>query len=232
MKFKLPAPIYPQEMRKIIANELRKQKISVRRPNKQHLKELADTAKAIQTSGLPAHLICKKLPNGIGHGIFLHPKAKPLLKGQIIGIYSGELALIPQNLTEDALYSFEPISNILLTKDEQIFFDRKRRYHPRRFYAMHVNALKKGNFTRFINHSGKPNLVSEFFMIPENTLGLSSSPIEVVYLASKTIHPGEQLLISYDGDDNSYWGAQEIKPLPITPKTFQINASLKLTGSL
>lgn len=232
MKFKLPRPVFSQEICKIISREIRKQKISVLRASKNHLKEIAEVSKAIENKGLPKNLLCKKLPNGLGYGIFLHPKASPILKGQVIAPYAGVVSLIPQNAPEDFLYAFEPISNILLSREEQADLDSSNRYHPRRFYALYVDGLKKGNFTRFINHSEKPNVIAEFFSIPANSLGLAPSPIEIVYMAKKTIRPGEQLLVSYEGDDPCYWSALGIKPLPIFPKTFQLNASLKVIGSL
>ena len=178
----------------------------------------------------PKNLVCKKLPGGLGYGIFLHPKAQPILRGQIIAPYSGEVSFVPQNVPDDSLYAFEPLSKIHLTKEEQARFDGKRPFHPRRHYSMHVNALKKGNFTRFINHSDKPNVVADLYKVPSNPYGLSPSPIEVFYLAKKKIHPGEQLLVCYDGDSKSYWSALGIKPIPITPKTFQLDSSLKVIG--
>lgn len=230
MKFKLPSQILNTEISKIVSREVRNQKIPVLRADKNNLKEIAEVSRAITKHGLPKNLVCKKLPNGLGYGIFLHPKAQPILKGQIIAPYAGEIFFVPQNLPDDSLYAFESLSNILFTKEEQSRFDKNRRYHPRRFYSMHVDALKKGNFTRFINHSDKPNLIAEFFRIPSNSFGLIPSPIEVIYLAKKTIRPGEQLLICYDGDSKSYWSALEIKPIPITPTTFQLDSSLKVIG--
>jgi hypothetical protein len=232
MKFKLPRPVINQEICRIVSREARKQEICILRANKNNLKEIAEVSRAIVKNGLSENLLRKKLPDKLGYGIFLHPKAKPILKGQIIAPYAGEVSLVPQNLDDGSLYAFEPLSNILLTKEEQSHFHNNLRYHPRRFYSMHVDALKKGNFTRFINHSDKPNLLAELFRIPSNPYGLAPSPIEVIYLAKKTIRPGEQLLVCYDGDDNSYWGALKTKPIPITPKTFQLDSSLKVVGSI
>lgn len=229
-KFKLPRQIINPEMCKILSREVARQKIGVVCATKSNLKEIAEVTRAIAESGLPKNLVLKKLPGKLGYGIFLHPKAKPILKGQIIAPYAGELMLIPQNLPEDALYAFEPLDRIRLTKEEQSQFDGKRKYHPGRFYSMQVDALKKGNFTRYINHSDKPNIVAEFFKISSNAYDLSPSPIEVVYIAGKTIKPGEQLLVSYEGDDKSYWDALDFKPIPITPQTLQLDASLKLVG--
>jgi hypothetical protein len=56
--------------------------------------------------------------------------------------------------------------------------------------------------------------VAEFFKIPPN-------PLEVVFVVKKTIRPGEQLLISYEGDGPSYWSALGIKPAPLTATTYK-----------
>jgi hypothetical protein len=230
MKFKLPRQILQQEISKVISRELRKQQISVIRASKSILKELVEVFHHIETKTLPDHLICKKLPYNLGSGIFLHPEANPILKGSVIAPYAGEVSIVPQNDPEDdGDYVFAPLSDILLTKEEQIYFDKKCKYHPRRLYSLKLDAFKQGNFTRFINHSEKPNIVAELVSISsKNPYGLTPSPMEVVYIAKKTIHPGEQLLISYEGEDKSYWGACNIKPFPMTPKTFQLDTSLEI----
>jgi hypothetical protein len=230
MKFKLPRQILSSEIASIISREMRKQDVPVLRMNAKQMKEVAAIDKTIARRGLSKDLVCKKLPGKLGHGIFLHPEAQPILKGQVIAPYSGELLLIPQNLLEDSLYAFEPLCKMVLTQEEQMRFDKKQRYHPRRHYALHVDALKKGNFTRFINHSDQPNVIAELFKIPANPYGLAPSPLEVIYLASKMIRPGEQLLVCYDGDDHSYWNTLDIKPIPITPRTFRLDTSLNLIG--
>ena len=229
MKYKLPRQILSKEQISIASKEIRQQKIYVLRATKNELKEIIEVSRAIKKHGLPKNLVRKKLPGGLGYGIFLHPKAEPILKGQIIAPYAGEIFLIPQNGPDDSLYAFEPFCDISLTKEQQERYDKGRPYHPRRLYAFQVDGLKKGNFTRFINHSEKPNIVADFFTIPSNSLGLARSPIEIIYMAKKTIHPGEQLLVNYDGDGNhSYWSALGIKPVPITPQTYRLDTSLKL----
>lgn len=233
MNYKLPRQVFTKELKNIISFEVKRQEIFLIKPSTADLKEMASRFRAIQKRGLPKHLVRKKLPKGLGYGIFLHPKAQPILKGEIIASYAGEACFIPQNLTDDALYAFEPLCDVVLTKEQQKRYDSKRPFHPRRLYAFQVDALKKGNFTRFINHSSKPNVVADFFRIPKNSYGLAPSPLEIVYLAKKTIRPGEQLLVDYDGDgQDTYWSALNIKPLPITPTTFRLDQSLKLISDL
>lgn len=229
MKYSLPRCIFSKEIYPIVAKEVRKQtKTAILRASLKKLKEIAAVSDAIQKYGIPQYLVRKKLPKGIGYGIFLHPMAQPILKGQVIAPYSGEVSLVPQNVLEDSLYAFESLSHILLTKEEQMLLKQKYRYHPRRYYSLQVDALKKGNFTRFINHSETPNISAEFFTIPENSIGLDPAPIEILYLANKTIRPGEQLLINYDGDEHSYWDALDIRPVPMNPSTYTLTPNLRL----
>jgi hypothetical protein len=228
MKFKLPRASIDNKTAKIIYREVRKQKIYILRSSKKTLTSLVKIYFEIEKEGLPKHLVLKKLPKKFGFGIFLHPDADPILKGEVIAPYAGEISFVPQYLPDDSVYAFAPISDILFSKEEQKMFDPKRPFHPKRLYQLNIDAIKEGNFTRFVNHSDKPNVVAEFFKIPHNPYGLAPSPLEIVYLAKKTIHPGDQLLISYEGDGPSYWGALGIKPIPVEPKTFRLDKSNKI----
>ncbi|MBS0619965.1 MAG: SET domain-containing protein-lysine N-methyltransferase [Verrucomicrobia bacterium] len=228
MKFDLTHQIIDEEIRAIIAKEVRRQKAEVTRATQKQLKRLASINEAVRAYGLPKYLVKKKLPGDLGHGIFLRPDAEPIPKGELIAIYSGEVSFVPKNMEADSLYAFEPLSDIRLNREQQKRFDPKRTYHPRRLYSVHVDAVKKGNFSRFVNHSNEPNLVAEFLSIPPNRYGVAPSPLEVVYTAQKRILPGEQLLVCYDGDSHSYWGALDIEPVPINPKTFRLDGSLRI----
>lgn len=223
----MPFQVIDPTILKIILREARKQKLSLLRASEQHLKELAAVAQAIRHKGLPETLVCRKLPNNLGCGIFLHSEAAPLTKGQVVAPYTGETLLVPQHVSDDALYAFEPLSDINLTREEQKKFHPKARFHPRRHYSLHIDAEKLGNFTRFINHSEKPNVAAELVRISSNSHGVPESPLAVIYFITKTVRPGEQLLVSYDGDDHSYWSTLEIKPFPLFPKTFFLEAGKK-----
>lgn len=227
MKFKLFRPVYKEEIAKILYRATRKHKREFIKASKKKLRELANLT-GIAREGIPKHLVCKKLPGDLGYGIFLHPKAKPILKGEVVAPYSGEVSLLPQNLPDDSAYAFAPLSDILLTREEHRMLGNGLRYHPKRRYWLNIDAEKQGNFTRFINHSEKANVVAELFCIPPNSFGLDPAPIEVLYLAKKRIEPGQQLLVNYEGDDKSYWSAMGIKPIAITPETFRLNTSLKI----
>lgn len=228
MKFKLPNQVGDQGLFGIISREIKNQKIFVARASKTHLKQIAEISRRIQQDGLPEYLVRKRLPQGLGHGIFLHPEAKPILKGQVIAPYAGEVSLVPQKQPDESAYIFELIAEIRLSKQEQSLVNRGLPYHPRRLYSLNLDALKKGNFTRFINHSETPNVVANLMRIPSNELGLVPSPLQIIYFAKKTILPGEQLLVCYEDGEQSYWNSLKLKPVPVSPKTFQLNCALQI----
>ncbi len=231
MKYKLARQVLSDQVVKTITRNLRAKKEKILRATTKQMKELAAVSRIIEKEGIPKYLVCKKLSGKLGFGLFLHPCAKPLVKGQVIASYSGEIVIAPQNVEDDCAYAFESLSDMKLTKEEQVIYNKKGKYHPGRLYALYIDAVKKGNFTRFINHSDKPNIEPEILTIPKNPYGLTPTPLEVVYIVKRTINPGEQLVVSYDGDDGSYWGVMNIKPFPMTSKTFRLDPSLNLIRS-
>ena len=64
-----------------------------------------------------------------------------------------------------------------------------------------IDATRWGNSARFINHSEKPNVNAELLRIPSNSYDLTPSLLEIVYVANKTIQPGEQLLVCYEDEE-------------------------------
>lgn len=225
MRFKLARQQISEELCALASKKIRQNKIYIPTATKNHLIDIAAIGKKIQKKGLPKHLVRKKLRGKLGYGIFLRPNAKPILKGEAIAPYSGEVSLVAQNAEDDSDYIFSLITDLLLTKEEQHLLDPGIRYHPRRLYSIDLDAEKRGNFTRFINHSEKPNVEAHLLRIPANSLGLKPAAFEIIYIAKKTIRPGEQLLVCYEGEEKSYWGAKKIKPFPMTPKTFQIDSA-------
>lgn len=230
-KFCLPRASLGSVISQIVLREAQKQELDLAAASRKKLEQLHKIGLAIEKNGIPENLVCQKLPKGLGYGIFLHPKAKPIRKDELIGAYSGKAFIAPQNVANHSTYTFAPIVDMILTKNEQKLFDPDRSYRPNRLYSLDIDAEKEGNFIRFINHSKKPNLVAHLFRIPKNSFGLPPSPIEVLYLSKKTIHPGEQLLVNYEGEDDSYWCNLGIRPLPITPQTFMLSDDLKIITS-
>lgn len=232
MKFKLQRQEISKDLFLFCFNKIKQSKTDLPRANQKIVNQMPAILKEIRKNGLPSHLVIKKLEGKLGFGVFLHPQAKPIAKGSLIAPYSGEVILCPQNeMRNDSDYAFALVSDLLLTKKEQNQWDPKRRYHPRRLYSIDLDAGKKGNFTRFINHSEKPNVEAWFVRIPPNSAGLSPAFFELVYVAKKTIRPGEQLLVCYEGEDKSYWGPLKIKPFPMTPRTFMLNQSCDIVSS-
>lgn len=228
MNFKLPRQILNDRLCFLVSGKIKKHKIDVPRAKRKYLIGVASAVRKICKWGLPPHLVRKKLPGKLGYGIFLHPKALPIAKGEVIAPYAGEVSLCPKESENDSDYIFGLVDGFCLTKEEQRLFDPRHRHHPRRIYSLDLDAEKKGNFTRFINHSEKPNVEAELFRIPVNQLGLKAAPCEILYIAKKTIRPGEQLLVCYEGKEKTYWGALRIKPFPMTPRTFRLDTSLNV----
>ncbi len=229
MKFKLARQEISPDLDALYIKTIKKQNLYLPQPNKAFLKKLVEISQIIQSSGLPEHLVLKKLKGNIGHGIFLHPEASSIPAGEAIGPYSGEVFISSQDDENDSDSLFGLLSNISLTREEQLFWDPKKRFQPNRLFSIDIDASKKGNFTRYINHSEKPNVEAKHLCIPFNSSGQNQPSFEIIYLAKKTILPGEQLLVSYDkGSSKSYWGPMKLKPFPMTPTTFKLTPSLEL----
>lgn len=231
MKYRLSRPIFPPLLEQIAIREMRRQKIRISSASRAILNKILFVSAQIEKEGLPSQFVCRKLPGKLGRGIFLHPKAKAIQRGEVIAPYGGVLRIEPQYDAEDSDYAFAPLDSMKLTKEEQKKVDPTRKYHPGRLYELDLDAQKEGNFTRFINHSEKPNVEARILRIPKNSIGLTVAPTEIVYFAKKTIHPGEQLLICYEVEKGSYWGILGIQPSPISPKTFMLDDSLRLVST-
>lgn len=226
MNYRLPRQLWSPELSKIISRKSRGQRSA--NASRQNLREMAAVVRDIEARGCPQRFVRKRLPGKLGYGIFLHPLDQGIAKGTVIAPYAGELSIVPQNVEDNGDYAFAPLENFYLNREEQRAWDPKRRYHPGRIYALKLDALKRGNFTRFINHSSRPNVEAMTLAIPRNQLGLAPAPVEIIYLAKRDIAPGEQLLTCYDDADGSYWGVTGIEPFAMTSKTFRLHHSLKL----
>ncbi|MCC5831709.1 MAG: SET domain-containing protein [Chlamydiales bacterium] len=220
--FNLIQAFYDPEIKPLLEKSIQLEFGSLAPLTKEELKEIASLKEPILGGGIPKHLVRKKLNKDLGYGIFLHPKASPLVKGQVIAPYAGEISLVPQNAPDESAYAFSLIENLLLDREEQRYWDKARLPHPKRLYSFKLDAWKKGNFTRYINHSDKPNLAAYTVCIPNNHYGIAPSLIEVVYFVKKKIRPGEQLLVSYEVGANNFWNGGKGKPFPMTPQTFQL----------
>lgn len=226
--FRLARLKIAKQLKELSEAKIARDRILVPVASKQTVQEIAAVTREIRRREIPQRFVLKRLKGKLGYGLFLHPEAKPIARGEAIAPYSGVAFLAPQTQDHPSNYIFSLFSGWRLTKEEQQRFDPANRYHPRRFYSLDLDAEKNGNFTRFINHSDQPNIEADLIRIPTNSLGLKPGPFEMVYFAKKKIRPGEQLLICYDGDDKSYWGACGIKPFAMKPNTFVLNAILEV----
>lgn len=227
-RFSLPRQIFKQPLEEVISRSIEEQEIELDTLSLKQRQQMAERLKDIQEKGLPEGFIVQKISEEIGCGVFLHPEAKPLEKGSIIAPYSGVVFLAPQSAPDNSAYTFAVLTDIKLKKIEQKKYDKKHAFHPRRLYALNLDADQKGNFTRFINHSSKPNVEAEIYKMGKNKQGLEAMPLEVIYLAKKKILPGEQLLVCYEDEEESYWKPMGIKPFPMNPKTFVLNKDLQV----
>lgn len=228
MKFTLPRHFIDPLFIPIIEREIKRQDFQVLKASAKLLQQLKTLCKEVEDKGIPSNLVLKKLPGKLGHGIFLHPDAAPIKKDTLIGPYSGILSIVPQNTSNDSAFTFSPLTDVKLTKNEQKMFDPESVFRPNRLYCLDIEALHEGNYIRFVNHSYKPNVAAHIYSVKKNSLGVKEAVLEVWYMACKTIKPGEQLLVNYEGDDGSYWENLGIKPIEITPQTYTLDSKLRL----
>jgi hypothetical protein len=222
MKFNLFQPVYSTGIEPLLEKAAELGFGTLTPLTKQEIKEMAGTMETIRKGKLPKDLVRKKLNDNLGYGIFLDPEADPLSPGQVIAFYAGEISLVPQYAPDESGYAFSLVENLNLNKEEQKKWDTSRRYHPKRLYSIKLDAWKKGNFTRFINHSEKPNVAAYTVCIPKNPYGITPTPLAVVYFVKKKVLPGEQLLVSYEDGAKNYWNKSQGKPFPMTPRTFRL----------
>lgn len=122
----------------------------------------------------------------IGHGAFAD---EDIEEGQMIGEYTGTVIQRMKSKDFDFSYGWSLIAP---------------EYHRDSVPAFFVDARKSGNFTRFINHSCYPN-VSAIVIY-------SQEAWHMVYVASRLIKSGEQLLVNYGA---GYWSHKTCQPIEI-----------------
>ncbi len=225
MNFNLVQACFDPKLTPLLRREIKRELGTLTPLSKGELEEIAAISERIKKGQLPKHFVRKKISPEIGYGIFLHPDAEPLVKEEVIAPYAGEISLVPQYTHDPSSYAFTLIEDILLDKGEQKKWDSGSHFHPKRHYTFKLDAWKKGNFTRFINHSEKPNLAAYTVRIPKNPYGIAPAPIAVVYFVKKKILPGDQLLVCYEQSEKSFWNSEQGKAFAMTPQTFRINTT-------
>lgn len=177
---------------------------------------LQDYEHEVATQGIVDHLEVHDIPQEplLGKGVFLCPEDEPIEKNEFVAIYSGEYRLLTDEDAFDGSYTFEVLSlNMKKKKTREKLFAIGLTFDDSvDEVCLYVDALKKGNYARFINNSKNPNV--------EAIIELVRGRPEVVYRACRKIYPGEQLLVDYT---DSYWEPMGITPLPIESDTFMLS---------
>ncbi len=173
----------------------------------------------IKKHGLPPNLQLAYVHPNVQTGVFLKPDAKPIKSGTFIGIYTGRYELVPSDITTGTSYAYDVAQHLCLSPKQFAFATLQRRpYKKDEEYSIQTNALKTGNFTRYINHSSfAPNIEAVVSKLP-------SGRIEILLFALHAIMPGEQLLSNYGGQ---YWKALEVIPDDMEADTYLMNNHLQ-----
>jgi hypothetical protein len=173
--------------------------------------------KSLETTGTPDGLVVVKINDLIGFGVFA---TKTFKQGDFIGFYSGELrvgGINRKNCTtfDNNDYALDLAITKSFTHKELTTWMGKE--HPEitpKKVVVQVNAETRGNFTRYINHT--PGIYSNCIPSRCRVEGVLQS----IFLVTKTIQPGEQLLWDYGIE---YWKHRDIVPVTVTPATYIFN---------
>jgi hypothetical protein len=186
---------------------------------KKLLKEVSKVSEGITASDLPTNLELALVNDQVDTGVFLKPDYKSISAGTLIGVYTGIYELVPADLSSCNSYAYDVMQEIRLKKSELKNVTRHDKpLDTEQDYSIQTNAIKTGNFTRFINHSSlQPNIEAIVTKFPD-------SKIEILLFSSRKINPGEQLLSNYGGH---YWKALHIIPTDMSPSTYMLNSSHK-----
>lgn len=132
-----------------------------------------DCCNSVVTKGCPYALVLFKTFNGCGWGV---RTTEEIPKGSYVLTYTGEIITAEEKERRSSIFVFA--LNEDETKQERCLF---------------VDALSKGNLSRFVNHSCVPNIkvVKVFSDYADERLPM------IVFFAYRTIQPGEELSINY-----------------------------------
>jgi hypothetical protein len=125
----------------------------------------------------------KKIDDTMGYGLFAK---KTYAKDEIVGFYTGTIRSTKFN--SDISYAFS-LSDL--------------------YEGFHIDASKKGNATRYINHTSK-----KFSNIHASAAYLRGVPY-IFFIGKRKISKGEELMYDY-GDD--YWKKKNVAPIIRSPK--------------
>lgn len=183
-------------------------------------KDIMRISQEIEETGIPNHLYLAHVHPKVHIGVFLKPDAPAIEEGTLIGVYTGQYELVESDITEGTSYAYDVAQGVSIKKSEyKHVLNPKHPWSKDIEYSVQTSAIKKGNFTRYINHSSlETNIEAVVSKLPDGR-------IEILLLALKTIHPGEQLFSCYGGQ---YWKALNIIPNDMRPNTYVLTPSLKV----
>ena len=217
-------PIIGSDINEIM-NSLSDQKMDIKKLSKNDIARLEVAIALSNHTGVYPGLRISSLGEALGNGAFLDPANPSLRAGTILGIYSGEYKLyqIDHLGDVDLSYAFELTEIISLDEDEHLkFFGSLDTYTDDGDYVIYSDALKKGNWTRNINHGGEhANCTAE--LVRYSTRNEEDKQVEhwvVLVKTSKKIKPGEQLLFDYGAN---YWKKYGFVPTSMKPSTYTLS---------
>lgn len=176
----------------------------------------------METKGTPDGVVVAKINDLIGYGVFATKTFHP---GDFIGFYAGELrigGISKRNHTtfDNNDYALDlAITKSFTPGDLTNWLGSGQPKTPLKRVIVQVNAESSGNFTRFINHT------SGIFANCIPSRCRVEGVLQSVFLVTKTIEPGEQLLWDYGID---YWKHHEVVPATVTPSTYILNIEQSL----
>ncbi|KAJ7862256.1 SET domain-containing protein [Mycena olivaceomarginata] len=121
-----------------------------------------------------------------------------LVRGQVLGLYTGLLIRrqkASKLLGERASYIF------------QLDIDEDPGDNPDDAYS--VDALRCGNWTRFINHSCSPN--TKIIAVAYDTMIEENLPYYLAFVATENISPGIELTLDYNPAEQEAWELKKYK---------------------
>jgi len=183
-------------------------------------KEILRISQKVIEQGIPDNLYLAHVHPKVNTGVFLRPDAKPIRARTLIGVYTGLYELVESDITTGTSYAYDVAQGVKIKKNEyKYLLHPTEPWSPRIEYSIQTSAIEKGNFTRYINHSSlETNIEALVSKLPNGKM-------EILLLALRTIHPGEQLFSNYGGQ---YWKALKIIPNDMRPDTYTLTSSLKV----
>lgn len=150
-----------------------------------NIKFEADVIKKTQ-----AKVSIEYINNLLGYGVVAQ---EPIAEGAMVGEYTGKLYSYSQ-------ISYRSLPDLRFIMEVGPFGVDKYGM----FYELFIDAKDKGNFTRFINHSYKPNL-SEKIVFAKGLW-------HIVLIANQRIDQNAQLSINYG---EGYWQVRNSEPIDL-----------------